>query len=69
VWTACRVGKKRAGGYLIAFLHDLYIENFDVFLWFLLVDPGVLDLVDNIQTLNRPSKNGMFVIKPRLYDN
>jgi len=67
-WRTCRRGKREVG-YLIEFLHDFYVENLDVFLWFLLVDPSVLDFVDNIQTLNRPSKNGMLVIKPRLYDN
>lgn len=47
-------------------LHDLYIEHFNVFLWFLLVNPSVFDSVYHIQALNGPPKNSMFVIQPWL---
>lgn len=49
MWAACRQGKRRTVIFdWIALLHDLYIENLDVFFRFFLVDSGVLDLVDNI---------------------
>lgn len=54
---------------IVTFLHNLYVENLDVFFGFLFVHSGVLDLMDNIQALNRPSKDSMLVIKPWLFVN
>lgn len=48
-------------------LHNLYIKNFDIFLWLLLVHSRILDLVNHIQTLNSSPKYRMLVVKPRLY--
>jgi hypothetical protein len=47
-------------------LHDLYVENLDIFLRFLLVYSRILNLVDNIQPLNSSSEDCMLVVKPRL---
>ena len=52
--------------YPLNYLHDLYIENLDIFLRFLLVYPRILNLVDDIQPLNSSPENGMLVIKPGL---
>jgi hypothetical protein len=47
-------------------LHNLNIQNLNILLRFLLINPRILNLVNNIQTLNRPPKNRMLIIKPRL---
>ena len=44
-------------------------DNLDILLRLLLVHLGVLDLVNNVHTCNRPSKDGVFVVEPGLYIN
>jgi hypothetical protein len=47
-------------------LHNLNIQNFNILLRLLLINPRILNLMNNIQALNRPPKNRMLIIKPRL---
>jgi hypothetical protein len=47
-------------------LHNLNIQNLNILLRLLLINPRILNLMNNIQTLNRPPKNGMLIIQPRL---
>lgn len=47
-------------------LHDLNIENLDIFLRLLLEHPSVLNSVNHIKPLNCSSKDRMLIIKPRL---
>ena len=42
-------------------------DNLDILLRLLLVHLGVLDLVNNVHTRNRPSKDGVFVVEPGLH--
>lgn len=47
-------------------LHDFDIEDFDILLRLLFIYSRVLDLMDNIQALNRSSEDCVFVVQPRL---
>jgi hypothetical protein len=47
-------------------LHNLNIQNLNILLRLLLISPRILNLMNNIQTLNRPPKDRMLIIKPRL---
>lgn len=60
------LGKK--GWDLLRFgcLHDIYVEDLDIILRLLLIHPGVLNFVDDIQALNSPSENCVLIIKPWL---
>ena len=40
------------------------IDYLDVFLRLLLVDPGILDFVNNVESLVRPSEDGMLPVQP-----
>lgn len=43
------------------------VNNLNILLGLLLVRFGILDLMHDIQTLNRSSENGVLIIKPWLY--
>ena len=48
-------------------LHDVYVENFDILLGFLLIHSGILDLMDDIKTLCATTEDRVLAIEPRLY--
>lgn len=47
-------------------LHDVNIENLDIFFWLLFVGSGVFDFLDYIESLCRATKYSMLAVKPRL---
>lgn len=47
-------------------LHDFYVKNLDVFLGLFLINPSVLDFVNDVQTLDGPSKDRMLIVQPWL---
>jgi hypothetical protein len=47
-------------------LHDINVENLDIFLRFLLVRPRILDFMNHIQALRRTPENCVLPIQPRL---
>jgi hypothetical protein len=47
-------------------LHDVYAQDLDIFLGLLLVRPGTLDLVYDVKSLCRTTKDGMLAIQPGL---
>jgi hypothetical protein len=54
-------------GYLaLRTLHNLNIQNLDIFFWLLLVHPCILNLMNDIQALDRPSESRVLVVQPGL---
>jgi hypothetical protein len=56
--------------YLITCVSDLgyrYGNDLDIFLWLLLVDFCVLDLMNNIHACDCAAKDGVFVVEPGLH--
>lgn len=47
-------------------LHNVNIENLDIFLWLLFVGSGVFDFLDYIESLCRTTKYSMLAVKPGL---
>lgn len=43
---------------------NVNVQDFDIFFRLFFVCPSILNLVDDVESLNRPTKNRVFPIKP-----